>query len=184
MDLTSFLDRFSGSFIDDKRLIKIYNRTTFFSNGCWENSCTPKSRYPTIRSDGKIRRLNRVMLYLEHNLSFEDLLQNNPEKQALHRCNNTRCIRPDHMYLGSVFNNIVDIVKDKNLYFQKIDYATAVNIRFELMMGKSDKGTANKYKLSRSHVCRIRNNKTWIPKNYVQTNHCKMSNYGTGCEEA
>ena len=154
MELSDFVERFSGGFIDDERLTKIYKKTTFCGSGCWENSYS-NSKYPRININGKKRYLHRIMLYLEHNLSVKDLLENDPEKQALHKCNNTKCIRPDHLYFGNDSNNAIDKIKDKN-GTQKIDYPSAVNIRFELMIGKHPKVIAEKYGISRKNVYAIK----------------------------
>ena len=166
MELSDFVERFTGGFLDDKRLITIYKKTTFCESGCWENSYDANSKYPRININGKTRLLHRIMLYLEHNLSFKDLLENDPEKQALHKCNNSKCFRPEHLYFGNDSNNAIDKIKDKNGGTQKIDYPSAVNIRFELMIGKHSKVIAAKYGISRRNVYYIKANRSWKPDNY------------------
>ena len=86
MELSDFVERFTGGFLDDERLTKIYKKTTFCESGCWENSYDANSKYPRININGKPRLLHRIMLYLEHNLSVKDLLENDPEKQADQTC--------------------------------------------------------------------------------------------------
>ena len=166
MELSDFVERFTGGFLDDKRLITIYKKTTFCESGCWENSYSNNGKYPRININGKMRYLHRVMLYLEHNFSVKDLLENDPEKRALHKCNNTKCIRPDHLYFGNDSNNGIDRVKDKNNGIQKIDYEKAVNIRFELMIGRHPKVIAEKYGISEPNVYNIEANRSWKPDNY------------------
>ena len=77
-----------------------------------------------------------------------------------------KCIRPDHLYFGNNSNNGIDRVKDKNNGTQKIDYEKAVNIRFELMIGRHPKVIAAKYGISRRNVYNIKVNSSWKPDNY------------------
>ena len=176
MDLNSFLYRFLGGFVTIKQLERIYKRTTFCSNGCWECSYTPSNEYPCIYINNRIWRIHRILLYLEHNLSLKDLLENSSEKWALHKCKNRRCIRPDHLHFGNRSINMIDAVKDNTLNTQKIDYLTAVNIRFNIMMGMRNKDISTKYEITRKMVYDIKTNRTWIPNNYRYDYQAKRIN--------
>lgn len=77
------------------------------SNGCWEwtAGCYPNGY-------GKIggRLAHRVAWELERGIIP-------PPWLVLHKCDNKRCVRPDHLYLGNKRQNLRD-AKERGLYRQ------------------------------------------------------------------
>lgn len=39
--------------------------------------------------------------------------------RVLHRCDNRKCVRPDHLFLGTQKDNIYDCISKKRAWFQK-----------------------------------------------------------------
>lgn len=77
---------------------------------CWEwkAATNPQSGYGVIRVGSKImgtartETAHRVSWLLAHWLIPRD-------KHVLHKCDNRRCVRPDHLYLGTHQDNMGDV---------------------------------------------------------------------------
>src|SRR5690242_10599760 len=71
--------------------------------GCWEwQGSTHASGYGQISICGKPRRAHRVS-YLIYRGPIE------PGLFVLHRCDNRKCVRPDHLFLGTSQDNVTDM---------------------------------------------------------------------------
>ena len=76
-------------------------------NGCWVWKKSTKDVYPDIRRNGKNIRLHRYMWQLIHG-STNGLF-------VLHKCDNTKCCNPDHLFLGTQKDNVRDMFnKNRN----------------------------------------------------------------------
>lgn len=74
---------------------------------CWEWTASLDSRgYGHLRWHGT--------LVLAHRKSYEISISAIPdEMHVLHRCDNRRCVRPDHLFLGTHDDNMKDMAKKK-----------------------------------------------------------------------
>ena len=72
------------------------------ANGCleWRASCQTGG-YGQIRIEGKYWLAHRAMWTAVHGPIPLDL-------QVLHRCDNPRCVAPDHLFLGTAADNLLD----------------------------------------------------------------------------
>lgn len=72
-------------------------------NGCWEwQRARNKAGYGNVVHNGRT--------WLSHRLSYMFATGQNPgELLVCHRCDNPPCINPDHLYLGTVKNNVDDM---------------------------------------------------------------------------
>ncbi len=82
-------------------------------DGCWEwTGTTYKNGYGQLKVSNKNARAHRLMW----------ALVNGPIPAGLfvcHHCDNRRCLRPDHLFIGTVRDNAVDMTRKGRGYYQR-----------------------------------------------------------------
>lgn len=73
------------------------------SSGCMAWTGTTSRKYGKIRFRGALRRVHRV--------AYEVFVGPIGDAKVLHRCDNPPCFNPDHLFLGSVKDNVQDAIK-------------------------------------------------------------------------
>lgn len=92
-----------------------------------------------------------------------------PGMLVCHKCDNPICVNPDHLFLGTPKDNMIDMVKKKRHLNPKtagelhgsarLKAADIVEIRGA--QGVSQSVLARKYNIAPSHVSAIRSGKRW-----------------------
>jgi hypothetical protein len=73
------------------------------SNGCWEWAGLDKY----LDKDGYVR-INHTRL---HRLSYELYKESNIGRLlVLHKCDNRKCLNPEHLFLGTQLDNVRDMI--------------------------------------------------------------------------
>jgi predicted XRE-type DNA-binding protein len=132
-----------------KRIIK--ENSIIDDNGCWI-----WQKYKMSHSGhGQVGYRSKV--YLAHRFSYEafnDFIDEN--KYVCHRCNNSSCVNPEHLYLGTQHDNIKDSVEAGTAIFNRI-YSDdmVIEIRNLFENGMKQVEIAKRFDVSPSWISRI-----------------------------
>lgn len=91
--------------------------------GCWEWTGKLRNQYPAVRVNGKPMSAHRLSWVLSGNELQDGLF-------VCHHCDNPRCVRPSHLFLGTSGDNTRDAARKGRLAgrknFKGIVYRTTV----------------------------------------------------------
>lgn len=92
--------------ISDKVVRRFWDKVERAPSGCWEwRAGVFASGYGAFSLFGRTRKAHRVSWWIEHgNQPPDDML-------VCHRCDNTICVRPDHLFLGGNSENQIDSIE-------------------------------------------------------------------------
>lgn len=135
-------------------------------SGCipWVGYINPKTGYGVIH-DGSRRR----SAFGAHRIAWEFTFGEIPDgMHVLHKCDNRKCVNPDHLFLGTNNDNIADkVAKGRNrrgegLYNAKANDEIVRAIRTAYLTGLwTAKALAIKFGLSKSVTFSIIHRKAW-----------------------
>lgn len=126
------------------------------SDGCWEWTGAMAYGY------GRIGVAPGVSPAPAHRVSWE--LHHGPLAPGAvvcHRCDNRRCVRPDHLFIGSQADNMRDMhAKGRHAYGErdgtaKLTEAEAREIIRRYRLGETQQGLAVAFRVRKSTVCRV-----------------------------
>lgn len=129
------------------------------TDGCWEwIGSLSESGYGTTFSfgNGKDR---------PHRISYRMIHGPIPDGMCVcHKCDNRKCCKPDHLFLGSIRDNNEDM-KNKNRHAYGENNGCAKLTKYDVVAIRADRrlGTdvASSYEVSASNVSMIKSRKTW-----------------------
>jgi hypothetical protein len=130
----------------------IQENITVDVNGCWLWNRQPKKKYPAIVIRGKRYGVHRLS-YLAHHGAIGD-------KLVCHRCDVTRCVNPDHLFLGTSADNSADMAaKDRTSRLThhrlKVTDEQVREIHAKHERGFPTGWIAKEYGISRNHCAAI-----------------------------
>ena len=157
---------------------KLTDKQRFYSavllpnaNGCmlW-SKITTKRGYAVIRlrSEDRRRMLAHRYSYELHYGTFDQSLH------VCHKCDNRACMAPDHLFLGTNEDNMMDKMSKgrqakgssitlgwKTHPSVKLTHKDVLEIRVLLTNGELIKSIAEKFKVERRTISDIKNNRRW-----------------------
>lgn len=114
---------------------KFWDRVTKLPNdGCWEISgTTSKKRYANVLYKGKLIGAHRY----SYIITFGPIKSS--DIYVCHRCDNTKCVRPDHLFLGSAKDNAIDcaLKKRSSSTIAKKKYEDSINLLKKVSISKT-----------------------------------------------
>ena len=122
-------------------------------NDCYNCDLAQNSNgHCQIRVGKRLVFAHRISLYIATKKHPLNLL-------ACHRCNNAKCINPDHLYWGTDSQNMIDRSMAGNHNKQKISAEQALEIRD--YKGLTQKKLGEKFGISQRTVSDIKSGKIW-----------------------
>jgi len=91
---------------NETRLQRILSRATRTESGCLEY---PGSRRPIAKLNGKVVNAARAVWF------FTTGEMPNRKTCVCHRCDNVKCVNPDHLFLGSYSDNNTDAIRKERM---------------------------------------------------------------------
>lgn len=82
---------------------RIERARTITPGGCWETPFIPSKAYPSLKTERRHVLVHRIAY--EHYIGAIA-----PGLCVCHRCDNPRCHNPDHLFLGTYKDNVLDMV--------------------------------------------------------------------------
>jgi hypothetical protein len=105
-----------------------------------------------------------------HRISYEIHYGKIPEKMCVcHKCDNPACVRPDHLFLGTVSDNNKDKASKNRAARNVGELAGGVKLTSKMVFeirerakaGIKQSQIAKEYKISCAQICRIVNYSRW-----------------------
>jgi hypothetical protein len=130
---------------------------------CWQwIAGTFKSKnghYGSFHFNGNDWLAHRVAYFQANNIDPGD-------KEVCHKCDNTLCVNPSHLFLGEHIDNIRDMLcknryKDTKGESNPKAKLTNEDVREIRTLPGSASSIAHNRKMAISSICRIRNRTTW-----------------------
>ena len=137
------------------------------TNDCWDWLAAKNNKgYGRFDFEGKTQSAHRVVWQLTYGPIPEG--EGYHGTCVLHKCDNPSCVRPDHLFLGSNYDNLLDKEakgrgnhgKGETHSRAKLTDAQILEIR-AIGLSMFQREIAEKYGISKRHVGYILNSKNW-----------------------
>lgn len=125
-------------------------------SGCWIwVGRTAGGGYGRIENNGQ-------KLLLAHRVSHELFVGAIPPGQLVcHRCDNTLCVNPDHLFLGTHADNMADMARKGRSGRTRLTEAAVIDIRSGRYLGQTHSKIARSLGVSESTIRAIILKMTW-----------------------
>lgn len=142
----------------DRRGLRWWQQYRILENGCWEWS-------GSITNYGYGQKQINKKMYRAHRLFWEKSKGPIPSGMLVcHHCDNRKCVNPDHLFVGTHKDNLVDCKnKGRNLagenhHNRKLSKAQVIKIRTD---HRPFVEIAKEYQVHPTTIGYIKNGKTW-----------------------
>lgn len=146
--------------------VRFWKHVKKVDDGCWEWTAAVVRGYGKIGGFSKVDD-RKVQLHA-HRVSWELAFGTIPDGLlVLHRCDNTKCVRPDHLFLGTHKDNVEDMHrKGRGSYGEdhwkhKLTSASVKEIRERFQNGETKRGLARVFGVDKSTIKAIVERVCW-----------------------
>jgi hypothetical protein len=127
-------------------------------DGCWTTNLSGVRNYPQIRFNGKKTLLSRLM----YKLHYGEIPN---EFYVCHKCDNPSCVNPEHLFLGTQKDNMVDMKKKDRSGVKHLTKLNAEKVReIRGLLAETNlnqKQIAEMFGIDQSIISRIKSDKRW-----------------------
>jgi hypothetical protein len=120
----------------------------------WHGAQTGKSSRGVMGVNGRNKAATHVAWFLAHGE-----WPKYPHRSVLHTCDNPTCVRPSHLFIGTILDNRRDAIEKKRQH--GVGPVTAKAIREDRKLGMCQAALALKYGVNRSTISKIVTRKTY-----------------------
>lgn len=131
-------------------------------NGCWEwRRNFNDAGYGMLWSSGERNERAHRFSWMAYKGSIPEGLS------ILHRCDNRRCVNPDHLFLGTRADNVRDCAAKGRMpngekhHGAKLSHVDVQEIRAALKSGSRPSALARRYQIHPSVISRIKTGDAW-----------------------
>ena len=124
------------------------------TDSCWNWCGNTDGRYGSFWYGGRLVKAHRFAYQIQIGPIPNGL-------QVLHRCDNPACVRPEHLFLGTQFDNMTDCAHKGRNGYAKLTPSLVSVIRKLWKEGKSIRSLANRYGVTRSCIERVIKRERW-----------------------
>ena len=145
-------------------------RSTLKGQGCWEwIGAIDGTGYGRLYANGRMRQAHRIAWQVHHRLPVPLGLH------VCHHCDNRKCVRPDHLFIGTRSDNMRDCVAKRRhawaIYpgltrgernpYAKLTIDRVRHIRDRLSLGHKQKDIAWAVGVNRTCITKIALRESW-----------------------
>ena len=137
---------------------KVFSKWFDKGDGCWEwKGAIDRDGYGAFSYAGKMYKAHRMSLEIDGRPVPKGMF-------ACHRCDNPKCVRPDHLYAGTHEQNVSDMVSRMRHKYGSRHYAAKITEADVIAIRKDPRKTAEiakDYGINSSNITMIKNRRTW-----------------------
>jgi len=145
----------------DKLRLKLFSSAYLKSEtNCWISSLTPSGKYPQLQVKSKLLMASRIAYSLMIGMVSINLF-------VCHKCDNPRCINPNHLFLGSAQDNSNDMIRKGrqnigiNNPMAQLTEEQVKNIKQRINNGETNSSIAQNFPVNHKLISKIRTGKRW-----------------------
>jgi hypothetical protein len=127
------------------------------SNNCWEWTASLSGGYGQFKVDKKQFPAHRWSAQYLAGLSINNMV-------VCHKCDNPKCVNPEHLFVGNHQDNMTDMVNKKRHMHGVNHYKTKItenDVRYIRSSTKSGYQLAKDFNVTEQHIGHIKNYRTW-----------------------
>ena len=148
------------------RAARMASKTKRLRSGCWEwTGFRNPNGYGVVRTGS-----GRGSLQLAHRAAWEEARGPIPADMCVcHRCDNRGCVRPEHLFLGTLLDNLRDmdakgrrtVLRGQDHHAARLTDGNVRSIRSRWRDGTSPTSLAAEYGVTREAIYRITTGHGW-----------------------